>query len=202
MKSIGFDKEYLELIQEMANNLDEYQDWLALKERKIYFNQEVDSSIIPRIVNWINIWNEQDDKEGLVGDQRKPIEIHVTSNGGDVVAGFAALDAIKKSKTKVVTIGVGVCASMGALLLMSGHHRIAYPNTVILIHDGSMAVSSTSKKAKNTMNFYDRLDERIKKFILDNTKISEELYEEKEDEEWYMFADNEGIEFNIIDEII
>src|SRR5690606_3206959 len=130
----------------------------------------------------------EDDRKGLVGDERQQIEIHITSNGGDVVAGFAALDAIKRSKTKVVTVGIGVCASMGALLLMSGHHRIAYPNTVILIHDGSMAVSSTSKKAKNTMNFYDRLDERIKKFILDNTKISEELYEEKEDEEWYMFS--------------
>lgn len=202
MKNVGFDKEYLELIQEMSSNLDEYQDWLALKERKIYFNQEVDSGIVNRIVNWINIWNEQDDKDGLTGDNRKPIEIHITSNGGDVVAGFAALDAIKKSKTKVITKGIGVCASMGALLLMSGHHRIAYQNTVILIHDGSMAVSSTSKKAKNTMNFYDRLDERIKNFILDNTEITEELYEEKEDEEWYMFADDEGISLKIVDELV
>lgn len=202
MKKIGFEKEYLELIQEMSTNLEEYQDWMALKERRIYFNQEVDSNIINRIVNWIHIWNEQDDKEGLVGDQRKPIEIHITSNGGDVVAGFAALDAMKKSKTKVITKGIGVCASMGALLLMGGHHRVAYANTVILIHDGSMAVSSTSKKAKNTMNFYDRLDERIKNFIIDSTDISKELYEEKEDEEWYMFADDEGIKLKIVDEII
>jgi ATP-dependent Clp protease, protease subunit len=202
MKTIGFDKEYLELIQEMATNLDEYQDWMALKDRKIYFNQEVDSGIINRIVNWIHIWNEQDDKDGLVGDERKSIEIHITSNGGDVVAGFAAIDAIQKSKTKVITKGIGVCASMGALLLMSGHHRVAYPNTVILIHDGSMAVQSTSKKAKNTMNFYDRLDERIKQFVIANTDISKELYEEKEDEEWYMFADDEGIKYKIVDSLI
>ncbi|AZV43713.1 aTP-dependent Clp protease proteolytic subunit 1 [Peribacillus asahii] len=202
MKTIGFEKEYLELIQEMSTNLDDYQDWLKLKERKIAFNQEVDSSIIDRIVSWIELWNAQDDKAGLVGDDRPQITIEITSGGGDVITGFAAIDAIQKSKTKVVTKGIGLCASMGALLLMSGHQRIAYPNTVILIHDGSMAVSSTSKKAKNTMNFYDRLDERIKNFILANTKISAELYEEKEDEEWYMFADQEGIELGIVNEII
>lgn len=202
MKGISFDREYLELVQELPNNIDEYQYWLGLKERKIYFNQEVDSGIINNIVNWIRIWNEEDDSAKLVGDQRKPIRIYITSNGGDVIAGFAAIDAIKKSKTKVMTIGVGVCASMGALLLISGHNRLAYPNTVILIHDGSMAVQSTSKKAKNTMNFYDRLDERIKKFVIENTNITKELYEEKEDEEWYMFADDEGLSLGIVHELI
>jgi len=202
MEKIDFDKEYLELVQNLPDSLDEYQYWLGLKERKIYFNCEVDSFIINKIVYWIQMWNEEDDRKGLVGDDRPQIEIQITSNGGDVIAGFAAIDAIKKSKTKVITKGIGVCASMGALLLISGHHRVAYPNTVILIHDGSMAVSSTSKKAKNTMNFYDRLDERIKNFIVDNTDISADLYEEKEDEEWYMFADDEGIKLKIVDELI
>ncbi|TKH02983.1 hypothetical protein FC678_25610, partial [Peribacillus simplex] len=133
---------------------------------------------------------------------RKTIQIYVTSNGGDVVAGFSAIDAIKSSKTKVETIGVGSCVSMGALLLISGHYRKAYPNTIILIHDGSMSVQSTSKKAKNTMNFYDRLDNRIKKFVVENTNISEELYAEKEDEEWYMFANDEGLSLGIVHEII
>jgi ATP-dependent Clp protease protease subunit len=202
MKKIDFDKEYLEMVAELPDNLGEYQDWLALKDRVIYFNQEVDSYIVNKIVYWIRKWNEEDDTLGLVGDDRKPIRILLTSNGGDVVAGFAAIDAIKRSKTEVITEGIGVCASMGALLLISGHYRKAYPNTVILIHDGSMALSSTSKKAKNTMNFYDRLDERIKKFVVDNTGISKELYEEKEDDEWYMFADEEGIELGIVNELI
>jgi ATP-dependent Clp protease protease subunit len=198
MKKLEFDKEYLDMVAALPDNLGEYQDWLGLKDRVINFNQEVDSYIINKVVYWIKKWNEEDDAQGLVGDERKPIRILLTSNGGDVVAGFAAIDAIKKSKTKVITEGIGVCASMGALLLISGHERLAYPNTVILIHDGSLALHSSSKKAKNTMNFYDRLDERVKKFIIENTGISEELYLEKEDEEWYMFADDEGISLGII----
>lgn len=202
MKKLDFDKEYLEMVAELPDNLGKYQDWLALKDRIIYFNQEVDSYIVNKVVYWIRKWNEEDDALGLVDDERKPISILLTSNGGDVVAGFAAIDAIKRSKTKVITEGIGVCASMAALLLISGHHRRAYPNTVILIHDGSMSVSSTSKKAKNTMNFYDRLDERIKKFIVENTGISRELYEEKEGDEWYMFADEEGLRLGIVDSLL
>lgn len=52
------------------------------------------------------------------------------------------------------------------------------------------------------MNFYDRLDNRIKKFVVENTNISEELYAEKEDEEWYMFANDEGLSLGIVHEII
>ena len=202
MKKLEFDKEYLDILQTMPDSMEEYQSWLGLKERKIYFNQEVDSGIINKIVYWIQNWNEQDDANNIAPEDRQPIEIHITSNGGDVVAGFAAIDAIRNSKAKVITKGIGVCASMGALLLIAGHERIAYPNTVILIHDGSMTVSYTSKKAKNTMSFYDRLDERIKTFIVESTKISTELYEEKEDDEWYMFANAEGIKLGIVDKIV
>ncbi|MFJ5624002.1 ClpP family protease [Peribacillus loiseleuriae] len=202
MKKVEFDKEYLELVGNLPDSLEEYQFYLGLKERKIYFNDDIDTTIVNKIVYWIQEWNREDQELNIPVDKRKTIQIYVTSNGGDVVAGFSAIDAIKSSITKIETIGVGCCASMGALLLISGHLRKAYPNTVILIHDGSMSVQSTSKKAKNTMNFYDRLDDRIKKFVVENTSISEELYTEKEDEEWYMFANDEGLSLGIVHEII
>lgn len=202
MESIGIDRGYLEVIQELPTSLDEYQYWLGLKERKIYFNDEIDMSIINKAVYWIMRWNEEDDEAGLIGEQRKPITIYLTTNGGDVVSGFALIDAIRSSRTTVITVGVGCCASMGALLLISGHYRVAYPNTVILIHDGNLSVSTSSKKAKSTMNFYEKLDERVKRIVLDNTNISSELYDEKDGEEWYMFADEDALELGLVDEII
>lgn len=202
MKKVEFNNEYLEIIGNLPDSLEEYQFYLGLKERKIYYNYDVDTTIVNKIVYWIQEWNREDEELNIPIDKRKTIQIYVTSDGGDIVAGFSAIDAIKSSKTKVETIGVGSCVSMGALLLISGHYRKAYPNTIILIHDGSMSVQSTSKKAKNTMNFYDRLDNRIKKFVVENTNISEELYAEKEDEEWYMFANDEGLSLGIVHEII
>lgn len=199
MKEITFDKQYLEVIQEMPNSMEEYQSWLGLKERKIYLNTEVDLSIINKAVYWILRWNEEDkDKKP---EDRQEITIYISSNGGCVVSGLALIDAIKSSTTKIVTIGVGICASMGALLLISGHERKCYKNTTILLHDGSLQLSSSSKKAKQTMAYYDELDERLKRFILDNTKIPQDLYEEKEDEEWYMFGD-QALSYGIVDSLI
>lgn len=197
---LRLDEEYLAL--DMPPTMEDYQMWEAYNDRKIIFNDNVDASIVNTIVHWIIKWNEEDDKAGLVGEHRKPIRIYITSNGGDLIAGFSVLDAIKSSKTTVETIAVGVAASMGILLLMSGHRRYAYSNTVLLIHDGSLGAHGTSNKVKSTMAFYDKLDQRVKKFILEHTKISDELYEEKDDVEWFMFADDEGLKYGIIDELI
>ncbi|MED1863243.1 ATP-dependent Clp protease proteolytic subunit [Fictibacillus nanhaiensis] len=199
MKEISFDKQYMEIIQELPNSIEEYQNWLGLKERKIYLNSEVDLSIINKAVYWILRWNDED--KGKSPDEKQEITIYISSNGGCVVSGLALIDAIKSSETKVVTVGIGVCASMGALLLIGGHERKCYENTTILLHDGSLQLSSSSKKAKQTMAYYDGLDERLNKFILDNTKISAELYKEKEDEEWYLFGD-QALELGIVDSLI
>lgn len=195
----GLDAEYLEL--EMPTTVDDYLTWISLKDRRIILNDQIDSLTINRVSHWISRWNIEDDMNGLQGDDRKPIYLDLTSNGGDVVAGFNVVDIMKASKTKVVVTAFACAASMGALMLLGGAHRRAYENTIILIHDGSLQLQGSSRKAKNTMDFYDKLDARVKNYILSNSKISEELYDSKVDEEWYMFAD-EALELGIIDEII
>lgn len=199
--SLQIDKQYLELIQQLPDNIEEYQYWKGLQERKIYFNDEVDMTIINKITHNIIRWNEEDDKDNIPVNERKKITIYISSNGGCVVSGLSVLDAIKASKTKIVTIGVGVCASMGALLLIGGHERKCYRNTTILLHDGSLSLSSSAKKARDTMQYYESLEERIKKFIIERTNIPEELYNEKSDSEWYMFGD-QALNYSIVDSLI
>ena len=172
---LGLNKEYLDL--ELPSSMEDYQLWEAYRDRKIIFNDEVDSTIINKAILWIRKWNEEDDRAGLVGDDRKDITLILCSNGGDVVAGLALVDAIRASKTKVIGIAIGVAASMGIVILSACHVRLAYTNTVLLIHDGQLGIHGTSNKAKNTMKFYDRLDEIVKNVLLENTTISPELYE-------------------------
>lgn len=195
----GIDAEYLEM--EVPSTIDDYITWMSYKERRIILNDNIDTLTVNRVIHWITRWNREDDLKGLVGDDRPPIHIDLTSNGGDVIVGFNCIDVIKSSKTKVVIADFACAASMGALILISGHERLAYKNSVVMIHDGSLQLQGSSRKAKNTMTFYDKLDERVKQYILQNTKISEELYDSKVDEEWYMFAD-EALELGVIDRII
>lgn len=63
----------------------------------------------------------------------------INSPGGDVNACFALIDTIKSSKIPVHTVGIGLIASCGLNLFMSGAkgHRVVTPNTSILSHQFS-----------------------------------------------------------------
>ena len=69
-------------------------------------------------------------------DKDKDIYLYINSPGGSVSAGLAIYDTINYIPSPVMTIGMGMCASMGAFLLSSGTRgkRFALPNTKIMIH--------------------------------------------------------------------
>ena len=64
------------------------------------------------------------------------ITVQINSPGGSVTAGMAIYDTLNYSKARIVTVGVGMCASMGAFLLSAGSkgYRRATENCEILIH--------------------------------------------------------------------
>lgn len=186
---------------EQVGSYEEYQYLSGLQERKIFFNDEVTLSVVNRIVYNIMKWDEEDNKNNIPIEERQPIKLHITTNGGCVISGLAILNAMKAAKTPTWTIGIAICASMGAYLLMSGDMRFCHEDTTVLIHDGSLAVQSTSKKAKQQMKYYDALDEKIRNLTLSKTKITQELYEEKEDEEWFLFG-SEALELGIVDKLL
>lgn len=69
-------------------------------------------------------------------DKDKDIYLYINSPGGEVASGFAIFDVMRYIKPDVVTIGMGLCASMGAFLLASGTKgkRYALPHTKMMIH--------------------------------------------------------------------
>ena len=68
-------------------------------------------------------------------DSSKPIYLYINSPGGSVTAGLAIFDTIQYVKSEVVTICVGLAASMGAFLLAAGTKgkRVALPHSRIMI---------------------------------------------------------------------
>ena len=59
----------------------------------------------------------------------KPIYLHITTNGGDLLAGFFGYDKIKNSKIPINTIIEGCVASAGSLLSMAGQNRYMTANS-------------------------------------------------------------------------
>ena len=69
-------------------------------------------------------------------DSSKDIKLYINSPGGSVYDGMAIYDTMQYIKPDVMTIGIGLQASMGAFLLSSGTKgkRFALPNSRIMIH--------------------------------------------------------------------
>ena len=71
----------------------------------------------------------------------KRLQLMICSNGGDVPSAFALIDVMKASKIPIHTVGLGVIASCGLLLFITGEKgkRVLTPNTSILSHQYSWA---------------------------------------------------------------
>jgi ATP-dependent Clp protease, protease subunit len=72
-------------------------------------------------------------------DPNKDIQLYINSPGGSAYAGFAIYDTMQYVRCDVVTVGVGMAMSMGAVLLCGGAagKRFALPNAKVMIHQGS-----------------------------------------------------------------
>lgn len=190
-------KEYLEIIELPA--LEDYTHWQFLQERKIIINNVIDDSVVEKAL--MQVLKINNDDKHIPIEQRKPIVIYLNTPGGLVYIGMALCDAIRQSKTPVHIHALGYACSMGSLILACGHKRIAYENTVVMIHEGGISFEGNAGQAKDLMEFNKITEKRAKKIILDNTKITEEKYDSMTRKDWWMYAD-EALELGIIDEII
>ena len=75
-------------------------------------------------------------KQNISPRKLKRLQLMICSNGGEVPPTFALIDVIKASKIPVHTVGLGVIASCGLLLFITGEKgkRVLTPNTSILSH--------------------------------------------------------------------
>jgi len=65
----------------------------------------------------------------------KPIELHITSYGGNVDAAFSAVDCIRGLSVPVHTVVDGYVASAATLISVAGATRSMNPNAFLLIHE-------------------------------------------------------------------
>ena len=170
-----------------------------LKQRKLFLTADICQNAVGDAIRHIMQINKED--MGIIPEKRKPIILYVSSNGGEVDAGFALIDAITSSHTPVYIVNQGCQYSMGFLIGLAGHKRFAMPHAKFLMHDGSQFIYNSGAKAQDQMEFNKKQEDRIKKYVLSKTKITSEMYDSQMRKEWYMFAD-EAKELGVTDFII
>ena len=66
---------------------------------------------------------------------KKRIQVWINSAGGSVIEGMSIYNAILKSKTKVDTYNVGICASIAGVIFQAGRNRIMADYSLLMYHN-------------------------------------------------------------------
>jgi len=174
--------------------LNFYKD---IKNRSLWVG-DVDDSLL-EYMKLILEWNRED--IGKKSEERKPIKIHLFSYGGEVDSCFAFISLIKLSKTPIYTINMGMAASAGALIFLAGHKKLAMDGSVILIHQGSGSITGTAGQISDANEAYNKVLDKMEKYILENTKIPKKTYIKMKKNDWTILSDK-FLEYGISDEIV
>lgn len=167
-----------------------------LQDRIIYFGTEVTDETANVAIMQL-LWLAADDPD-------KPIDFYIQSPGGSVYAGLGIKDIIDSISCPVNTIGVGMCASMGAYLLAAGTgERKATKNCRIMIHSVSSGTVGTVHDMEidyeETKFLQDRLLVDIANFT--KGKSTSEVLKMKTQRDCYLSSE-ESVALGLIDSVI
>jgi len=166
-----------------------------LKDNIIFLGTPIDDQIANLIVAQL-LFLEAEDPE-------KDINLYINSPGGIVTAGLAIYDTMQFIRPDVTTICVGMCASMGALLLTAGAKgkRFALPNSRILIHQPSGGMQGQATDVRIHAEELIRIRELTSQILAKHTGQSLEQIELDVERDRYLGA-VQAKEYGLIDEVI
>jgi ATP-dependent Clp protease protease subunit len=186
-------------IKEDMKNFEDLINLDGAIKREIYING-IDDGTGQSVEGYIRFWNSYDDTRMIPIEDREPIKLYIDSCGGSLTDTLTIIDAIKMSKTPVITIAIGCAYSGGFFIFISGDKRIAYPHASFLFHEGSTQNGGTSGQFENYTQFYKRQLGQLKKIVLEHTNITDEEYDNiRKDDIWFDAED--GVNKGFVDEI-
>ena len=165
-----------------------------LKTRTIILSGEINKELAERVIRQLLL---------LEADGDDPIKVFIDSPGGDADAGYAIYDMIRFVKPDVYTIGMGLVASAGAIILLAApkDRRIALPNSHYLIHQPLSGMRGVATEIEIHANELEKLRIKINKMISEETGVDEEKVSQDTDRDYWMNAE-EAMEYKLVSTIV
>ena len=129
---------------------------LFMRGQHVFMGEVTQESMKP-LIDWIIAENYNKNKK------KEEQTLGICSPGGYLHACFALVDVMKGSKIPIRTIGMGMIASCGLLMFISGTkgRRILTPNTSILSHQYSWGSFGKEHELFSAVKEYDLTTERM-----------------------------------------
>ncbi|KAB8179988.1 ATP-dependent Clp protease proteolytic subunit [Microbispora catharanthi] len=166
-----------------------------LERRIVVLGQEVDDDIANRICSQLLLLTAE--------DSTRDISLYINSPGGSVSAGLAIYDVMQYVPNDVVTVGMGLAASMGQFLLCAGApgKRYALPHARIMMHQPLGGIGGTAAdiaiQAEQMLHTKKTLAERI---AFHTGQPLERIEADSDRDRWFTAA--EAREYGIVDHVV
>jgi ATP-dependent Clp protease, protease subunit len=179
---------------------EQYTQWVDIynrlyRERIIFLGRDIDDEIANQIIAVMLYLDSE--------DPGKDIYLYINSPGGMVTSGLAIYDTMQHIKSDVVTICVGLAASMGSFLLAAGTKgkRMALPHSRIMIHQPSGGTRGQASDIEIEAREILRIRHQLNQIYADNTSQTLAKIEKDMDRDFFMSA-AEAKEYGLIDRVI
>jgi len=165
------------------------------RERIIFLGSEIDDELANQIIGVMLYLDEE--------DSSKPIYLYINSPGGSVLSGLAIFDAMQLIKSEVITINLGLAASMASFILAAGSKgkRLALPSSRTMVHQpmgGARGQAQDIKvEAAQIMRIRDNL---VKMYSMFTGQTTEQITKDL-DRDNFMSA-QAAMEYGLIDRVL
>ncbi|MHB8341337.1 MAG: ATP-dependent Clp protease proteolytic subunit [Mycobacteriales bacterium] len=166
-----------------------------LRERIIFLGSVVEDQIANTICAQLLLLAAE--------DPRRDISLYINSPGGSVTAGMAIYDTMQFVANEVVTVGLGLAASMGQFLLCAGTpgKRFALPHTRIMMHQPSGGIGGTASdiaiQAEQMLYTKRTMQELI---ALHTRQTVEQVERDSDRDRW--FTAEEARDYGLVDHVV
>ena len=136
-------------------------------------------------------------------DPKRDIKLYINSPGGSVYDGLAIIDTMNYIEPDVQTIGIGLQASMGAMLLACGAKgkRYLLPNSRVMIHQPSSGTEGKITDQEIALKEGIEIKKRLSEIFAERTGKSAKQVEKDMDRDNWMSA-AEAKAYGIVDEVL
>lgn len=135
-------------------------------------------------------------------DSTRDIFLYINSPGGSITAGMAIYDTMQFVPNDIVTVGIGMAASMGQFLLTSGTKGKRYitPNARVLLHQPSGGFGGTSADIQTQARLILDMKQRLSEITAKQTgKTAEQINADGDRDNW--FSAEEALEYGFVDHL-
>jgi ATP-dependent Clp protease protease subunit len=165
-----------------------------MRDRIIWLGSEVRDENANEICAKILLLAAEDDK--------KDIYLYINSPGGSITAGMAIYDTMRFVPNDIVTVGIGMAASMGQFLLSSGTKGKRYitPNARVLLHQPSGGFGGTSADIQTQAFVILDMKKRMAELTAEQTgKSVEQILIDNDRDNW--FDAKMALEYGFVDHL-